>query len=158
MIIDAFLQMPDQNLIFSYGKNDPMKNKLLEKIQWQKNIFAIEAPSDDLLLSLIRWATSTIYIPVDEDFGMSPVESMACGTPVIGANEWWLKETIIPDKTWKLIEIPDFEKGVENLMNTIQATPIGAWESMKQESISRAQDFSLDAFEKKLQSSLQNLK
>lgn len=28
-----------------------------------------------------------IYIPVDEDFGMSPVESMACGVPVIGANE-----------------------------------------------------------------------
>jgi glycosyltransferase involved in cell wall biosynthesis len=36
-----------------------------------------------------------IYIPVDEDFGMSPVESMASGVPVIGANEGGLKETII---------------------------------------------------------------
>ena len=158
IIVEAFLRMSDQNLIFTYGKNDPMKNEILSKIEWKNNIRAIESPDDNELISLIQGATATIYIPVDEDFGMSPVESMACGTPVIGANEWWLKETIIPDKTWKLIEIPDFEKGVENLMNTIQATPMGAWESMKQESISRAQDFSLDAFEKKLQSSLQNLK
>jgi len=40
---------------------------------------------------------------VDEDFGMSPVESMACGTPVIGVDEGGLKETIIDGKTGKLI-------------------------------------------------------
>ncbi len=158
IIVEAFLRMPDQNLIFTYGKNDPMKNEILSKIEWKNNIRAIESPGDNELISLIQGAIATIYIPVDEDFGMSPVESMACGTPVIGSNEWWLKETIIPDKSWKLIEIPDFETGVENLMQAIQNTPKEEWASMKNDSISRAQDFSLDAFEKKLQSSLQNLK
>jgi hypothetical protein len=70
--------MPDKNLIFSYGKNDPMKSELLAKIQNVPNIRAIESPNDDLLLDLIRGAIATIYIPLDEDFGMSPVESMAC--------------------------------------------------------------------------------
>jgi len=83
MIVDAFLQMPERNLIFSYGKNDPMRNSILEKIQNAPNIKAIEAPDDKYLLSLIRGAVATIYIPIDEDFGMTPVESMACGVPVI---------------------------------------------------------------------------
>lgn len=154
LIIDAFLQMPDQNLMFSYGKNDPMKNKLLEKIQWQKNIFAIEAPSDDLLLWLIRWSLATIYIPVDEDFGMSPVESMACGTPVIWVDEGWLKETIIPGKTGKLLPVESGKLKLESLKQVIQNTKKEEWEGMKNTCISRARDFSLDAFEKKLKSSL----
>lgn len=87
IIVEAFIKMPEKNLVLSYGKNDPMKDEILQKIQGKKNIFAIEAPSDDILLGLIRGAIASIYIPVDEDFGMSPVESMACGTPVIGVNE-----------------------------------------------------------------------
>lgn len=31
-IIDAFLRMPDKNLIFTYGKNDPLKDQILAKI------------------------------------------------------------------------------------------------------------------------------
>jgi len=36
---------------------------------------------------------------------MSPVESMACGTPVIGAAEGGLLETVTDGKTGKLIEV-----------------------------------------------------
>lgn len=54
IIVDAFLDMPDQNLIFSYGKNDPMKEDILQKIQGAKNIIAIESPNDETLLKLIR--------------------------------------------------------------------------------------------------------
>jgi glycosyltransferase involved in cell wall biosynthesis len=155
LIIEAFIQMPDKYLIFSYWANDPMRAELLEKIQWYTNIHAIEAPSDELLLSLIRWAISTIYIPVDEDFGMSPVESMACGTPVIGVDEGWLRETIIEWKTGKLIEIKDSKGWIQNLKSVIQNTKKEEWEAMSVDCISRARDFSLDAFEKKLKSSLQ---
>ena len=83
MIVDAFLQMPEKNLVLSYGKNDPLKDQILEKIAGSKNIFAIEAPSDELLLAIIRNSLASIYMPIDEDFGMSPVESMSCGVPVI---------------------------------------------------------------------------
>jgi glycosyltransferase involved in cell wall biosynthesis len=154
IIVDAFIDMPDQNLIFTYGKNDPMKDEILSKIKWHNNIRAIESPDDAELIKLIHGALSTIYIPVDEDFGMSPVESMACGTPVIWANEWWLKETVIPGKTGKLIDIPDTIQWINNLKNVIKNTTSEEWSSMKSDSIDRAQSFSLDAFEKTLKSTL----
>ncbi len=154
IIIDAFLQMPEENLIFTYGKNDPMREEILKKVKWKKNIQAIESPDDEDLIELIQWAITTIYIPIDEDFGMSPVESMACGTALIGANEGWLKETIIQNKTGKLIEIWDSKSWIANLKKVIQNTPKESWEAMKNDCITRAWDFSLDAFEKKLKSSL----
>jgi glycosyltransferase, family 1 len=87
LVVDAFLQMPDKNLVFTYGKNDPLKEEILEKCQHAKNIFPIPAPNDDDFIRLVQNAIANIYIPIDEDFGMSPVESMACGVPVIGVNE-----------------------------------------------------------------------
>lgn len=32
IIIDTFLSLPEQNLIFSYGKNDPLKGEILAKV------------------------------------------------------------------------------------------------------------------------------
>ncbi|NRH20778.1 glycosyltransferase [Candidatus Gracilibacteria bacterium] len=155
IIVDAFLQMPEQNLILTYGKNDPMKDEILSKIKGKDNIRAIESPNDTDLISLIQGALATIYIPIDEDFGMSPVESMACGTPVIGVNEGGLRETIVQNTTGKLIEILDSDAGIQSLKQIVQDTKKEDWESMKENSILRARDFSLDAFEKKLKSSLQ---
>ena len=155
LIVDTFLDMPDRNLVFSYGRNDPMREEILAKIDTASNIVALEAPDDSLLLRLIQWATATIYIPIDEDFGMSPVESMACGTPVIGVDEWWLRETIIQNKTGKLIQIPNVQLGIQNLKRVIEGTLQEEWEAMKNDCIVRSRDFSLDAFEKKLKSSLQ---
>lgn len=79
--------MPDKNLVFTYGKNDPECEKIFAKIQNAKNIFAIPAPSDADFIALVQNTIANIYIPIDEDFGMSPVEAMACGVPTIGVNE-----------------------------------------------------------------------
>ncbi len=152
LIIEAFVQMPEKFLIFTYGKNDPMKDEIIAKIRNYKNITAIESPDDEKLISLIQHAMATIYIPVDEDFGMSPVESMACGTPVIGSAEWWLLETIIDGKTWKLIKIWDREAWILNLKKVIEATTKDEWQAMKNESIIRAREFSLEKFVERLQS------
>lgn len=154
LIVDAFLQMPDKNLIFSYGKNDPMRDSILAKIENAPNIRAIEAPDDTLLLSLIRGAQATIYIPVDEDFGMTPVESMACGVPVIGSREGGLLETVIEWKTGKLIEIWDRESWIMNLKQVIENTTKEEWKNMSSDCIERSRDFSLEKFQEKLQSIL----
>ncbi len=83
LVVDAFLAMSDKNLVFTYGKNDPLKDEILAKCENAKNIFPIPAPSDMDFIALVQNAIANIYIPIDEDFGMSPVESMACGVPTI---------------------------------------------------------------------------
>lgn len=152
LIIESFLTLPDQNLVFTYGKNDPQREALLSKVNGAKNIFPIESPDDTTLISLIQWATATLYIPINEDFGMSPVESMACGTPVIGANEWWLRETLLDGVTGKLITILEREEGKEILKSVIESTPRNTWSAMKSACRDRAKQFSLENFEKTLHS------
>lgn len=87
LVVRAFQDMPDKNLVFTYGANDPEKRRILAMCEGHTNIFPIPAPRDDEFISLVAGATANIYIPVDEDFGMSPVESMSCGVPVIGVRE-----------------------------------------------------------------------
>lgn len=79
-----------------------------------------ESPSDEELRTLIRGAKATIYVPVDEDFGMSPVESMSCGTPVIGVNDGGLKESIIDGKTGILIDARCHPEDIQDAVREIQ--------------------------------------
>jgi glycosyltransferase involved in cell wall biosynthesis len=51
-----------------------------------------------------------ITTSLDEDYGMSPVEAMASGKPVIAPNEGGYKETIIHGKTGILIDDIDEKK------------------------------------------------
>lgn len=143
VIAEAFLQMPDKNLIISYGKNDPDKDKIADMIKWSQNISIIESPTDEELRKLISESIATIYIPREEDFGMSPVESMACWVPVIWVDEWWLRESIIDWKTGILI--PRWAK-VEDLKKAVWYFTIDIAKSMSSDCINRAKYFSLDSF------------
>jgi len=58
------------------------------------NIEVLGWVNDETLCDLMGRCISTIYIPRHEDFGISPVESMAAGKPVIGVQEGALFETV----------------------------------------------------------------
>jgi glycosyltransferase involved in cell wall biosynthesis len=59
-----------------------------------ENIDVLGWVDDENLCDLMGRCIATIYIPRDEDFGISPVESMAAGKPVIGVQEGALLETV----------------------------------------------------------------
>lgn len=70
---------------------------------------------------------------MDEDFGMSPVESMACGTPVIGVADGGLKETIVHEKTGVLLPVGKNTTRtdlLDLLKNIIFSLPNDFWLSM----------------------------
>jgi glycosyltransferase involved in cell wall biosynthesis len=50
--------------------------------------------SDNLLLEMYRRATLFVYMPV-EDFGIMPVEAMACGTPVLVNEIGGARESVL---------------------------------------------------------------
>lgn len=150
LVVRAFQELPEYNLVFTYGSNDPEKERILAMCAGYANIFPIPAPSDVDFISLLGWATANIYIPVDEDFGMTPVESMSCGVPVIGVREWWLLETVIEWETGKLIDIKDEDSWVIQLRKIIQDTSIDEWKEMKEFCRDRSGEFSLEKFSEQL--------
>ncbi len=146
-IIEVFKILPDKNLKFTYWINDPEKDKILNTIKWYKNIEAIKSPDDKSLKKLISESIATIYIPVDEDFGMAPVESMACWVPVIWVHDWWLKESIIDWKTWFLI---NKNCNLKYLKNAINKLDLKTSLKMKNDCLKQSKKFSLHVFEDKI--------
>ena len=148
-IVEAFKQVPDKKLIVIYWENDPPREKIFELAENATNIEFKTLPGNIWFTDYVGNCIATIYIPIDEDFGMSPVESMAAGKPVIWVNEWGLKETILDKKTGILIsdtaKVSDLKQAIINL------TPEKAL-SMRENCENRAQDFSLESFSEQLRS------
>lgn len=69
------------------------------KIEPQKNIEILGQVSDEELVKLYTGAKAFLALAQDEDFGITPVEAMSCGCPVIAFNGGGYKETVIEGKT-----------------------------------------------------------
>ncbi len=55
--------------------------------------------SDEELVSLYTHAKAFLALATDEDFGITPVEAMSCGTPVIAYYGGGFKETVVSGQT-----------------------------------------------------------
>ena len=146
-IVWAFQQMPDKKLIIIYGENDPQRQKIFDLAQGYGNISFVTLPGNVGFYDYVWNAIATLYIPIDEDFGMSPVESMAAGKPVIGVNEGWLKETILHNQTGILI---DEACRVEDIVQAVQTLTPEKCLEMRQNCEKRADEFWLESFAKQL--------
>lgn len=63
-----------------------------------------EKISDEHLIHLYNEAKIVIFVPLMEPLGLVPLESMACGTPVIGVKEGGIRESIVDQQTGLLID------------------------------------------------------
>ncbi|WP_420963327.1 glycosyltransferase [Brucella sp. IR073] len=140
-IVEAFLAMPDKRLIVTSGGEELERLKRLAANA--PNIEFRGWVNDTELLDLVGNAIATIYLPVDEDFGMSPVESMAAGKPVIGVAEGGLLETVLPDETGVLLP-PQFTQA--DLIAAVRSMTPAKAEAMRYACEARAKDFSRGKF------------
>ena len=146
-IVKAFKQMPDKKIIIIYWINDPQKEEIFELAKDCENIEFITCPWNEGFTDYVWKSIAGICIPINEDFWMVPVESMAAGKPVIWVDEWGIKETVINWETGVLIPewwaVEDIIKAVEYL------TPEVAL-SMKENCEARAKEFNYEEFERKI--------
>ncbi len=70
----------------------------------QVELEIVTAVDDQSLVQMYNRAALTVYAPILEPFGLVPLESMACGTPVIGLAEGGVRESIRPNMTGWLTE------------------------------------------------------
>ena len=65
----------------------------------RENVEFLGFVSDEELVRLYSGARAYLALAQDEDFGITPVEAMLCGTPVIAYDGGGYRETIIQQKT-----------------------------------------------------------
>jgi glycosyltransferase involved in cell wall biosynthesis len=115
MQLNAFKEIPKEKLIivgpYDKSKGSLKYKKYLESIK-PKNVNIISVDSKNLQL-LYKNCKGFITTAIDEDFGMTPLEAMASGKPVIAPNEGGYKETVIDKETGILIDDIKSDKIVE---------------------------------------------
>ncbi|PKO13688.1 MAG: hypothetical protein CVU39_17825 [Chloroflexi bacterium HGW-Chloroflexi-10] len=103
---------------------NPQERDFLMKLakEHQITLFLETGITDQRLVELYNRAKITVYSPYREPLGVVPIESMACGTPVVGIKEGGLLETILDGKTGCLIERDEqaFANAIQDLLNDPQ--------------------------------------
>ena len=77
--------------------------------------------SDEQIRALYRDARATL-LPGVEDFGIVPVESQACGTPVVALDAGGAQETVIDGQTGVLVPEPTAAAFADGLSRLMQST------------------------------------
>lgn len=88
-IVEAFSQMPDKKLVVIGDGPD------FEKIKGKAgpNISLLGFAPDEVLKDKMQHAKAFVFA-AEEDFGITPVEAQACGTPVIAYGKGGSLETV----------------------------------------------------------------
>jgi len=141
LIAEAFSIMGDKKLkVVGQGPE-------LEKIKRKStpNIEILGYKSGKELKSLMQKAKAFVFA-AEEDFGITVVEAMACGTPVIALNKGGTAETVVDGKTGILFDLQSAES-IKNAVLKFEEK-INIFDSLKISS--QAKQFSRDIFEKKI--------
>lgn len=94
LIVEAFSEMPDKKLIVI--GDGPDFDKIKSKAS--NNIKMLGYQSSEVLKDYMQRAKAFIFA-AEEDFGITPVEAQACGTPVVAYGNGGVLETVIENKT-----------------------------------------------------------
>ena len=98
------------------------------------------AVSEKELIDLYAGCKGLICTAMDEDFGLTPLEAMASGKPVVAVNEGGFRETIVHGKTGLLVDADRDE-----LVRAVKEMA-GDPEKYKDACIERAKEFDISVF------------
>ncbi|BDX07680.1 glycosyltransferase [Planctobacterium marinum] len=140
-IVRAFMAIPDKKLVVTSGGSQEGFLRNLAKDY--SNISFTGWVTEQELARLVGDCLATIYIPKDEDFGMSPVESMGAGKPVIGVNEGGIRETVIDGMTGWLLDKEVNPNALVRLVSNICSDGV---RNMKNHCLESSESFAVEKF------------
>ncbi len=149
--IETFKHLPDENLVIVGGFS--ARDKSLARYHKSlahtpRNVTILGAVSEAQLRKLYATCKGVVYTPIDEDFGLVPIEAQASGKAVVGVNEGGLQETVIDGVTGFLVS-PD-SQSIRTAIRHVSEDP-GLYEKACKKNASR---FDEKEFVSKIQESL----
>lgn len=146
--IESFRRMPDQNLIiaggFSKGDHAQKYTKQLLR-DLPDNVSVLGEIPEEELIDLYANCRGLVCTALDEDFGLTPLEAMASGKPVVAVNEGGFRETVTAD-TGRLVN-PN-PAAIIHAVNEVSRSP----ESFHCACRDQAQKFDISVFAEKMRS------
>jgi glycosyltransferase involved in cell wall biosynthesis len=103
------------------------------------NVTILGEVSEETLMELYSRCRALLCTAVDEDFGLTPLEAMASGKPVVAVDEGGFQETVTP-ATGALIR-PEVD-AIISVVSAIGADP----EKYREACIARAKEFDITRF------------
>ncbi len=105
--IEAFGKLEDEMLVIAGGFS--ARDKSLSRYHKRftnlpSNVKILGRITESDLLELYARCKGVLYTPIDEDFGLVPVEAQASGKPVVGVDEGGLRETVLHGETGLLVQ------------------------------------------------------
>ncbi len=141
--IEACRKEEKNLVIVGEGPDEQYLKKCAKK---SPNILFLGHLQDDQLKASYSNATALIF-PGIEDFGLVPVEAMACGCPVLAYNKGGVTETVVDGKTGLFF---DSKKGLCDLLNGFKKAKFDP-----EKIVSRAEKFSEGKFIEKFDTFLE---
>lgn len=141
LIVETFSKLNLPLKIFGRGFAGyelELKQKAKSKIEFLGEV------SDEEKLELMRKAKAFVFASEDEDFGITPVEAMAMGTPVIAYRSGGVLESVVENKTGLFFDELTV-KSLGDAMKRLSKAKITSEACQKQ-----AQKFSKERFKKEI--------
>ena len=146
--LEAFRKIPDEKLIVvgSYEKSALQFESYKKELDLLKpeNVKILNWVPNTELVNLYSECKGFITTSMKEDFGMTAVEALASGKPVIAPNEGGYKESIIDNQNGILIDDIDSNKlvlAIDQINNRLSTE-----NNIKHNCISRASEFDTNVF------------
>lgn len=160
MQLEAFAAMPDKKLIIvgSYEAGASQFETYRKKIEATKppNVEIRSWVSQEELLGLYASCRGFVTTSRDEDFGMTAVEAMAAGKPVVAAAEGGYLESVLDHETGILVESIDAGKlgnAVIEIERRLALNPL----AFRDACLARAKNFDEATFVREMSGALENL-
>jgi glycosyltransferase involved in cell wall biosynthesis len=81
------------------NKSRPYLESLRRAVAWRDDVDFVCSPDDDTLCDLYQHAHAVLFTAPSEDFGLVPLEAMACGKTVVAPRHGGPTETVIDGET-----------------------------------------------------------
>ncbi len=146
-IVRAFMTLPARRLVVASGGSSEARLRRLA--HGHDNITFTGWCTPQALRELTGRCIATLYLPREEDFGLSPVESMAAGKPVIGVDEGGLRETVLAGLTGHLLP-PVAAEDPSAIREAVLALDAGNARAMRGACEARAREFDAAVFDQAL--------
>jgi glycosyltransferase involved in cell wall biosynthesis len=125
-------------------KSRPYLEALRRSVAWRCDVEFVMSPTDDALCKLYQESHAVLFTAPSEDFGLVPLEAMACGKTVVAPGRDGPAETIVNGSTGLLV--PNESRSYAAAIRTLAFMPTDVRNGMERDARARALQFDWSRF------------